>query len=210
MAPFHIRTLRAAECRGLGFNPCIGEPQHTPVFLPGEFHRQRSLVGYSPWGHKESDTTEWLMLLLWVILTRDHGVPQSLVKAAPAPYQFPGPCLSSASDKGRVHILECESALQLVCKKSSRGNTGGTLTASSCLSVITSECKLFLSATCHSRSSPILGAECCLFAPSCLLASAQPAGKVRPDPKPVQVHGLPTPLCSRERKADPLKELNIC
>ena len=25
----------------------------TPVFLPGEFHRQRSLVGYSPWGHKE-------------------------------------------------------------------------------------------------------------------------------------------------------------
>ena len=30
----------------------------TPVFLPGEFHEQRSLAGYSPWGHKESDTTE--------------------------------------------------------------------------------------------------------------------------------------------------------
>ena len=30
----------------------------TPVFLPGEFHGQRSLVGYSPWGRKESDTTE--------------------------------------------------------------------------------------------------------------------------------------------------------
>ena len=30
----------------------------TPVFLPGELHGQRSLVGYSPWGHKESDTTE--------------------------------------------------------------------------------------------------------------------------------------------------------
>ena len=29
-----------------------------PVFLPGESHGQRSLVGYSPWGHKESDTTE--------------------------------------------------------------------------------------------------------------------------------------------------------
>ena len=28
------------------------------VFLPGEFHGQRSLEGYSPWGHKESDTTE--------------------------------------------------------------------------------------------------------------------------------------------------------
>ena len=28
----------------------------TPVFFPGESHRQRSLVGYSPWGGKESDT----------------------------------------------------------------------------------------------------------------------------------------------------------
>ena len=32
----------------------------TPIFLPGEFHGQRRLVGYSPWGHKESDTTERL------------------------------------------------------------------------------------------------------------------------------------------------------
>ena len=31
-----------------------------PVFLPGESHGQRSLEGYSPWGHKELDTTEWL------------------------------------------------------------------------------------------------------------------------------------------------------
>ena len=34
--------------------------QPTPVFLPGESHGQRSLVGYSPWDHKESDTTERL------------------------------------------------------------------------------------------------------------------------------------------------------
>ena len=32
--------------------------QPTPVFLPGESHEQRALEGYSPWGHKESDTTE--------------------------------------------------------------------------------------------------------------------------------------------------------
>ena len=31
--------------------------QPTPVFLPGESHGQRSLVVYSPWGHKELDTT---------------------------------------------------------------------------------------------------------------------------------------------------------
>ena len=32
----------------------------TPVLLPGKFHGRRSLVGCSPWGRKESDTTEWL------------------------------------------------------------------------------------------------------------------------------------------------------
>ena len=32
--------------------------QSTPVFLPGESHGQRSLVGYGPWGHRELDTTE--------------------------------------------------------------------------------------------------------------------------------------------------------
>ena len=30
----------------------------TPIFLPGELHGQRKLVGYSPWGTKELDTTE--------------------------------------------------------------------------------------------------------------------------------------------------------
>ena len=32
-----------------------------PVFLPGEFHRQWSLAGYSPWDHKELDVTERLI-----------------------------------------------------------------------------------------------------------------------------------------------------
>ena len=32
--------------------------QPTPVFLPGEFHGQRGLVGCSPWGHRELDMTE--------------------------------------------------------------------------------------------------------------------------------------------------------
>jgi len=47
-----------------GFNPRVGKiPWRkallpTPVFLPEEFHRQRSLAGYSSWGHKELDTTE--------------------------------------------------------------------------------------------------------------------------------------------------------
>ena len=47
-----------------GFDPWHGKIpwrrkwQPTPVFLPEKLHRQRSLVGYSPWGHKKLDTTE--------------------------------------------------------------------------------------------------------------------------------------------------------
>ena len=37
---------------GLGRFPEEGKWQHTPVFLPGKSHGQRSLVDYSPWGHK--------------------------------------------------------------------------------------------------------------------------------------------------------------
>ena len=45
---------------GSGRSPWRREWQPTPVFLPGEFHGQRSLASYSPWGHRESDTTERL------------------------------------------------------------------------------------------------------------------------------------------------------
>ena len=41
-------------------NPLEKGTLPTPVFLLAEFHGQRSLVGYSPWGNKESDTTEQL------------------------------------------------------------------------------------------------------------------------------------------------------
>ena len=40
--------------------PWRKEWQPAPVFLPGEFLGQRTLVGYSPWGHQESDMTEQL------------------------------------------------------------------------------------------------------------------------------------------------------
>ena len=44
-------------------DPLEKEMQPTPVFLPGESHGQRRLVGYSPWSCKEWDTTEQLTLL---------------------------------------------------------------------------------------------------------------------------------------------------
>ena len=52
------------ERRRHEFDPWVGKIpwsrkwQPTPAFLPGEPHKQKSLVGYSPWGRKESDTTE--------------------------------------------------------------------------------------------------------------------------------------------------------
>ena len=50
--------------------------QPTPVFLPGEFHGQRSLVGYSPWDRKDLDTTERLhfRLCIFEVLSINSGV----------------------------------------------------------------------------------------------------------------------------------------
>ena len=65
--PWWLRWWRIClQCRRPWFSPWVGEIawkrkwQLTPVFVLGEFHGQRSLEGYSPWGHKESDTTEQL------------------------------------------------------------------------------------------------------------------------------------------------------
>ena len=44
---------------------CRREGSPTPVFFPGEFHRQKSLEGYNPWGSKELDTTKQLTLSLF-------------------------------------------------------------------------------------------------------------------------------------------------
>ena len=58
----------SCQFRTPGFNPWVRkipwrrEWQPAPVFLPRELHEQRSLVGYHPWGCKESDMTEGLTL----------------------------------------------------------------------------------------------------------------------------------------------------
>ena len=57
-------TCQCKRCWTRRFHPWVGNIpwrrawQPTPVFFPGESHGQRSLVGYSPWGCKESDMTE--------------------------------------------------------------------------------------------------------------------------------------------------------
>ena len=59
-------TCQCRRCKRYGFNPWLRKIpwrrkwQPTPVLLPEKSHGQKSLVGYSPWGHKESNMTEWL------------------------------------------------------------------------------------------------------------------------------------------------------
>ena len=59
----------------------------TPVFLPGEFHEQKNLAGYSTWGLKELDTTEQLTLPLCVSLESQDpsvtGSPQTSTREKP-------------------------------------------------------------------------------------------------------------------------------
>ena len=63
-----------SQCRRHGFHPWFRKiPWRRkwppiPVFLPGKSHGQRSLVGYSSWGHSELDTTERLSMHTYFLL----------------------------------------------------------------------------------------------------------------------------------------------
>ena len=60
----HLSTMRETRVRALGWeDPLEKEMATTPVLLPGQSHGLRSVAGYSPWGLKESDTTERLHFL---------------------------------------------------------------------------------------------------------------------------------------------------
>ena len=57
-------TCQCKRCKRCGLDPWVEKisrsrkRQPSPVFSPGKSHGQKSLVGYSPWGHKDSDMTE--------------------------------------------------------------------------------------------------------------------------------------------------------
>ena len=59
-----VKKKSVCQCRRRGFSPWVQKIpwrrkwQSPPVFLPEKLHEQRSLVGYSPWGVTNSDTTE--------------------------------------------------------------------------------------------------------------------------------------------------------
>ena len=55
-----LPTMRETRVQSLDWEDLEKEMASTPVLLPGESHGWRSLIGYSPWGRKELDTTERL------------------------------------------------------------------------------------------------------------------------------------------------------
>ena len=65
-----VKKIICLQCGRPRFDPWVGKIlwrrkwQSTPGLLPGKSHGQSSLVGYSPWGHKELDTTVRLSLSL--------------------------------------------------------------------------------------------------------------------------------------------------
>ena len=92
----------------------------TPVFLPREFCGQRRLAGYSPWGHKESNTTEWLSLT--------HSCPLSqwrhpVISSSVTPFFS---CPQSFSESGYFPVSQLFA---------SGGQSIGTLASVSVLSV---------------------------------------------------------------------------
>ena len=78
----HLPTMRDTWVQSLvGKSLWRRKWQPTPVFLPGKSHGWRSVVGYSPWGCKESDTTEQLHSL-YTVIYHDQGWNDNIRKTS--------------------------------------------------------------------------------------------------------------------------------
>ena len=81
----------------LGRTPGEG---NTPVFLPGESHGQRSLVGYSPWSHKELDVSKQLTLSHFTVARQPL---RKVLRLRKAKWLFVGTQLDKQQRQGIVH-----------------------------------------------------------------------------------------------------------
>ena len=60
----NLPAMQETRVQTLGLIPLRREWQPTPVFLPGEFHGQRNLAGYSSWGCKQLDRTNTFTIVI--------------------------------------------------------------------------------------------------------------------------------------------------
>ena len=65
----NMPVMQETQVQSLGWEDPL-EKGMTPVFLPGEFHGRRSLVGYRPRGHKESDQLTLSLFPLWLYYSK--------------------------------------------------------------------------------------------------------------------------------------------
>ena len=77
-------ACQCRRCKRPGFDPWVRKIpwrrawQPTPLFLPGEFHGERNLVGYNPYGRKELDTTAYTHVHQAKALSRHDFLDQCL------------------------------------------------------------------------------------------------------------------------------------
>ena len=62
-----LPAMQETGVQSLGREDSLEKGMATPVFLPGEFHGQRSMAGYNPWCCRESNMTERLTVGQYIV-----------------------------------------------------------------------------------------------------------------------------------------------
>ena len=89
---------------GWGRFPWRREWQPIPVFLPGEFHGQSCVVGYSPWGCKESDMTDQLTFSLSLLYIKYFNNEDLLYSTGNSTQYLEIACNGKEYEKGYVYL----------------------------------------------------------------------------------------------------------
>ena len=141
----------------------------TPGLLPGKSHGQRSLVGCSPWGRTESDTTEWLHF---------HFSLSCIGEGNGNPLQCSS--LENPRDGGGwwatvYGVAQSRTRLKrLSSSSSSRSSIGLQSFSGLALSVLTSKLGIIIVSTCRSGCEDLMGkvlATCEVFGKHCQVIS---------------------------------------
>ena len=106
-----VKNLPAMQETWVGKIQWRNEWQPTPVFLPGEFHGQRSLACYSPWGYKELDNAErrTLSLLVRPMRSRLSETVHTLHTQGQVTHSLPWPQMAATAETKVSHLLSAPS-----------------------------------------------------------------------------------------------------
>ena len=91
----HLSAMLETWVPSLGQEDPLEKWQTTSVFLPGESHGQRSLVGYGPYGHKELDTTKLTACVQAIVLVQGYKVCRMIFFSPETKQTYKHCCLQS-------------------------------------------------------------------------------------------------------------------